>query len=433
MVKFSIHARRKLPMTKILCLALWIIFTLTACNQSSDAQDGQVGQSARVKIMLNGEMVALAKPPLLLKDVVYVSKDDISSLPGIAIEYNQSTGEITTKRLENTFIMNIGQPLKVGDKNGPVPFLQQEIVYIPFCDTISHLNYNAQTDKSSDGTIIITLEKFGFDVVDYMKMVTGVKFSVDELKAAETALTQGITITDPQNDWALISEGVQGDGRKDNGKPYPIAFTDIKSVTLGADSLYLYLKYEFYAMLPEKLVYHDNPDLGKTDFISGLGGGFFLSQFYNRNTGKNDEGGMSISITWVQNDSQQYTDKPNVFTPPIVNIQNQATLTGSKFENGDDRYKVDNNNGRVAGGAGTSYIIGAFPLKEFGLQFGDTVEGSMGIEVGSKLFHHECCDVALDCGYKAGATIRYKLGTNSYENLGPPDNMIPLNTLSQGK
>ncbi len=158
-----------------------------------------------------------------------------------------------------------------------------------------------------------------------------------------------------------------------------------------------------------------------------------MSQFYNRNTGKDDVGGMSISISWVQGDSQQYTDNPNVFTPPVVNIQNQATLTGKKFENGDDKYNVDNNNERAAGDPGTSYMIGAFPRKEYGLQLGDIVEGSLGIEVGSKLFHHESCDVVLDCGYKSGATIRYKLGANTYENLGPPENMIPLNTSTTGK
>ena len=382
---------------------------------------------------MNGADVTLAQPPLLLKDVVYVTKEDIASLPGISIEYNQATGELTSKRLGNTLFMKIGQPLKAGDKNGAVPFLQQGIVYLPLCDVISRLNYNTQTNKAPDGTIVIILEKLGFDFTDYLKMVTSTRFSADELKAAETALAQGITITDLQNHWALINEGVQADGRKDNGKPYPIAFTDIKSVTLGADGHYMYLKYEFYDVLPEKLFYFENPDLGLTDFISGLGGGFFLSNFFNRDTGKDDVGGMSISLTWVQGDSQRYTDNPNLFAPPVVAVQNQATLTGGKFDNGDDRYNIDDVNGLVAGGAGTNYLMAAFPLKEYGLQLGDIIEGSLGIEVGSKLFHHECCDVVLDCGFKAGEIIRYELGANSYENLGPGNNLIPLNTSATGK
>ncbi|MDD5191049.1 MAG: hypothetical protein PHE50_08420 [Dehalococcoidales bacterium] len=413
-------------MKKLLCLLLIMVTSLTACNQSGNTdKSSAAAQTTPVKITLNSEVITLANPALAQKDVVYVTTADLGNLPGIKVVYDPAAGTITATRGENTLNMQIGQPLKAGDKNGPVPFIRQELVYVPFCDTIGRLNYNSSTEKAVDGTLTIVLEKLGFDFEDYLAMVTADKFSEAELKAAETALARGVTIADPQGDWAYVSEGIQGDGRMDNAKPYPIGFTDVTRVTLGADDQYMYVKYVFDAVLPDKLAYYENPELGKTDFISGLGGGFFLSRFFNRNTGKDDVGGMSLSISWVINDDLKYTDNPNLFAIPVVGIQNQATLNGLKYENGDDRYNVDDSNGRGGGGAGTNYILAALPLKEYGLQFGDVVEGSLGIEVGSKLFHHASCDVILDCGYKSGATIRYQIGANTYENLGPPTNMEP--------
>jgi hypothetical protein len=420
-------------MKKSFLLLIFSIMLLSGCNQSDNSKETPVINSSQVKIVLKGEEITLSQPLLIRKDVVYITISDLASLPGITTEYTQTDGKVIAARGEASFTLTIGQPLKEGDKNGPRPFLQQDMVYIPFCDTINRLNYKAETETSPDGTLIITLEKLGFDFVDYLDMLTADKFSDVELRAAETALAQGVTITDPENDWAPISEGIQEDGRMDNDKPYPISFTDIKSVTFGADSQYFYLKFEFYGVIPDDMLVYENTDLGKTDFISGIGASLGLRRFYNRNTGKDDEGGMQISISYVQGDNQRYSDTPNLLVPPVVSIENQATLSGRKYENGDDIYAVSDSNGQGAGGAGTNYLMGAFPLSEYGLWLGDIIEGSLGIEVGSKLFHHESIDVVLDCGYKAGATIRYQLGAGTWENLGPSDKLLPLNTPVQGK
>jgi hypothetical protein len=330
--------------------------------------------------------------------------------------------------------MQIGQPLKPGDKNGPKPFLNQGTAYIPLSAGIECLYYKVQTQKDPDGTLVVTLEKEGFDSSDYLKMVTGTKFTEEELKAAETALAQGVTIADPPNDFYQYPPGcVEGDGRPDNTKPYPLAFTDIKSVTFGADSQYFYLRVDFYDVLPAQLPYYQNSDLGMTDFITGIGGGLFLTHFHNRVTDKDDGGSFQISISYVQTDDKEYTDQPNLFTPPVVNLLNNATITDKKYPNGDNIFSISDNNGRAGGGAGKNYLIGAFPYQELGLQPGDVIEGFFGIETNSKIFHHERIDTVLDCGWKMGDTIRYRLGANTYENLGPPSNMPPKGTSTGAK
>jgi hypothetical protein len=395
-----------------------IIALLAGCYQSGNRGE-QDFQPARVNIILNNESVALTQPPLLRKDAVYVAADDLSSLPGIKIDYNQVTGEISTSRSDTVFSMRIGQPLKEGDKNGPRPFLNQDVVYIPFCDAISRLNYSTRTEKSNDGTLTVILEKMGFDITDIWK-----PFSVSELKAAEDALAKGITLDDPRGDWAPISEGIQPDGRSDNAYPYPLAFTDVRKIRIGADSKYLYLKVELDDVIPGKLVYYENPQQQKTDYIASMCTNLGLGRFFNRNTGKDDAGLMQLGVSFIEGE-QNGVENPRVFEPPAVATSSFATVTGEK-RNGEDVYAVSEGKGSVAGGPGRNYAVGAFTLSNFGLQIGDVIEFDISMEVGSKLFHHESVDVMLDCGYKAGETIRYRLGSDTYEKLGPPKNMLPL-------
>lgn len=172
------------------------------------------------------------------------------------------------------------------------------------------------------------------------------------------------------------------------------------------------------------MFYYENNLLKQNDFITGQGACLGLTKFYNRNTSKIDEGGMLVSISYVNPDEQRYTDHPNLMTPPLISVQNEATITSEKYPNGDSIYSVSDNNGLSAGGAGTNYLMGAFPISEYGLHLGDVIEFSLGIETGSKIFHHECVDVVLDCGYKAVETIRYTLGADTYEKLGSAENPV---------
>jgi hypothetical protein len=410
--------KKVIKMGRILSFLLIFVILVTGCNRSGQSS---IAASNQVKIILNGEQIALSKPPLLQKDTVYVSSEDLANLPGIKVDYNQVTGEIITTRNDATFFLQIGQPLKVGDKNGPKPFLNNDMVYLPLRDTIQRLNYGTQEETSPEGRHTIILEKLGFDVEDLWP-----PFSAEQLRTAEAALTSGVTINDPEADWAPISEGFQPDGRMDNGKPYPLAFTDVKSVSFGADDQYLYLKVVLYDVIPADVVYWENDEFKKTDYIQGMGCNLGLSSFLNRNTGKTDEGLMQLGVTYIEGSGRENLENPTFYTPPVVATSNFATLTGTKDKYNEDIYGVSASNGLTSGGAGKNYFMGAFPLSLFGLQLGDVIEFSISMEVGSKLFHHECVDVLLDCGYKTGETIRYQLGAGTYENLGPPKNELPL-------
>ena len=406
-------------MKRIICFVLIIVTVLTGCNHPGNNQKTTASQMTQVKFVMSGEPIEMPRPPLVQNESVYITLDSLASLPGIKAEYNQATGEITATRIDATLVMHLGQPLKTGNKNGAKPFLKQGTVYVPLADTLESLYYNVQTQKDSDGTLVVTLEKTGFDSSD---MAAKSEFTAEELQAAETALAQGVTIADPQNDFYQIpASSVGADGRSANTKPYPLAFTDIKSVTFGADSQYFYLRIDLYGAFPDKLPYYENSDLGKTDFITGVGGGLFLNYFHNRNTGKDDVGSFQISISYVRTDDKEYTDQPDFLTPPLISLLNSATITNNKYPNGDTIYKITDNNGRADGGAGKDYLLGAFPFQEFGLQPGDVIEGSFGIETNSKIFDHERIDTVLDCGWKVGEVIRYQLGANTYENLGPPN------------
>jgi len=400
-------------MKQVLCLFFILVVLFAGCSQSNQ---NEVTETTHIKIILGGEEVILTKPALLKNDNVYISLEDMDSLPGIKITYNESTGEITAMRNTANLTMQLGQPLKPGDNNGPSPFLNQGVVYLPLRDAIQYLEYNSQQETSPDETIVITLIKLGFDISDLWH-----PFSTSELSAAEAALAAGVTILDPQGDWASVSEGIQPDGRTDNTHPYPLDFTDVKSVTFGADSQYLYLKVELYDVIPNDVVYWDNTELQKQDFISGMGCNLALMHFFNRNIGRDDTGLIQLGLSYIEGNIWTFLENPVFYTPPVVAISNFATPSGNKDNHNEDIYLVSNSEGRVGGGAGTNYFMAAFPLSNFGLQLGDTIEFNLALEVGSLLFHHECVDVILDCGFKTGETIRYQLGANTYENLGPPN------------
>jgi hypothetical protein len=400
-------------MKKILFFLLILVTLFTGCSHTEPTT---VASAAQVIIKVNGEEVSLIQPAIIKNDVVYISLEDFGNLPGIEFTYKTSTGEITATRHGIQLVMHIDEPIKPDDVNGPTPFLYQNKAYLPLCDAISYLEYHPIQDTLSDGTIVITLEKQGYDAEDMWR-----PFSATELAAAAVALEAGVTIDDPESDWALISEGVQPDGRTDNDNPYPLPFTDVKSVTFGADYQYLYLKVEFYDVIPKDVVYWDNEELNEQDFITGMACNLALTHFFNRNIGQDDEGLMQLGLSYIVGNIHTFLENPAFYIPPAVCISNFATPSGAKDEYNEDIYLVSNSNGRVAGGAGTNYLLGAFPLSEYGLRPGDTIEFNLSVEVGSLLFHHECVDVILDCGLKAGETIRYQLGSNTYENLGPPE------------
>jgi hypothetical protein len=399
-------------------LLLVLPFLLTACASSgqSETSDG-----TQCKVMLDKDIMTLTQPALVQEGEVYISSTDIATLPSVSINYTAATGEIVITGKDVTLDLKIGEPLKAGDKNGLKPFLNKGILYLPLVDVAMRLSFGVQIDQAPDGMTVITLIKQWTDAQDQWQL-----FSEEELKTVDEILAKGITINDPQNDWAPINEGIQPDGRKDNGYPYPISFTDVKRVSFGADEQYLYIKIEMYDILPEKVVSWENTEFNKTDYIFGMGCNLGLSRFFNRNIGKDDQGLMQTGIRWIEGGDRENVTNPKFVSPPTIGTSSFATPTGEKDQYNEDISAMASGEGKVAGGAGKNYFLGAFPLKNFGLQLGDVIEFSISVEVGSQLFHHECIDNILNNNYKQGDTIRYKLGEGKYENLGPDKGLLPL-------
>jgi hypothetical protein len=88
-------------------------------------------------------------------------------------------------------------------------------------------------------------------------------------------------------------------------------------------------------------------------------------------------------------------------------------------------YSVSENAGSVFGGPGYDYIIAAYPLDLLGIEYGTEVTFGCISETGSATFHHEAADFILDVPERAksGATIKYVLGSNTYENMGVQETM----------
>jgi hypothetical protein len=402
-------------------LLLLVVMTLSGLSQS--CQSPALVSDAKIQIIFHGEEAVLVNPALLKDGYAYISSMDMDNFPGLTIDFRPSTGDITITGKDNILPIKVGEPLKAGDDNGAKPFLQNDILYLPVKEIFSRVSYIVTEEKNPDTGTSIILETMWSEPQDQWKV-----FTDKELDKVNTILAKGITITDQANDWAPIQEGLQPDGRKDNGQPYPISFTDVKSITLSADEQYLYIKTELYGVIPNDVTYWQNTQYNQQDFIMGMCCNFDLASFLNRNTGLQDQGLMQTSVFWVKGDPRDSLINPQFVTVPILGTSSFATNSGTKDKNNEDIYTMSTSEGRVGGGAGFDYFIGVFALKNFGLQFGDVIECDVSLEIGSKLFHHECVDVILDCGYKAGETIRWKIGTNTYENLGPAKNLMPPDT-----
>jgi len=391
---------------------------LPACSQTSQTE---VIDNAKIKLVSQGEAVTLKYPAVLKNDTVYVSLEDIADLPGLKIDFNAATGAITITGKDQSYELKTGEPFKLNDVNGPRPFLKDNLLYLPLEMTLNWIHYQVQSEKSRDGVYTFTVEKPWTDAQDQWKPLTD-----KELADVEAILAKGITISDPESDWAPIQEGLQPDGRKDNGQPYPISFTDIKSISFNADEKYLYIKITLYGIIPDEVTSWQNTQYNKKDFIQGIGCNIDLARFFNRNTGQWDQGLMQTGVSWVEGDPRENLINPKFVNPPIVGVSSFATNSGTKDKNNEDIYTMSSGEGRVGGGAGDDYFIGIFALKNFGLQLGDIIDIDISMEVGSILFHHECVDIILNNNTKTGDTIRWALGSNTYENLGPPKGALPL-------
>ena len=236
------------------------------------------------------------------------------------------------------------------------------------------------------------------------------RFSDKELANANTAIAKGITIEDPQSDWYQFPAGsIQPDGRPDNPNPYPLGWTDFKSVSVGADEKYIYFKFRFWDNFPEKAVFYNG------DLIQGTGAKITSFKFVGKD-GKEDSADLDASVMYSSFSVKSVSaDKPSVGQGAMISPYGRDAQMETLF-------KVNTSEGMVAGGPGQDFLLAAFQLSLFNLKLGDTVTFDSSTESGSNKFHHEAVDLLLGVpDFKFGQTIKYTLGSDKYEMIQNAD------------
>jgi len=234
------------------------------------------------------------------------------------------------------------------------------------------------------------------------------QFSDAQLQQANLALSSGITIEDPENDFYHFPENsVQPGGKPDNPDPYPFSYTDLRSLTVGADQDYLYTKFQFWGQFP------DEPAIYNGDALSSITAKSESFTFIN---GENNEDSAQLGdqVVFIENQEGGNTEPSE--HPTLVHA---AMITPNGYdEEMETVYETNTAAGMVSGGPGYDYVLSAYPLRIFDINLGDEVTFSFSTETGSNTYHHEALDLLLGReGSKFGATIRYRLGDNAYEVL----------------
>ena len=232
-------------------------------------------------------------------------------------------------------------------------------------------------------------------------------FTDAQLAAANLALSKGVKIDDPQNDWYDFgSNSFQPDGRQDNPHPYPLGWTDYRSVNMGADVNYLYFKFQVWDKFPLKVVTYNGDTIRATTLkVDNL-------KFTNKE-GKHDSADIDANIWFVRMEGNQW----KISEKPWLSVSSMISPTGYD-EHMETIYKIYTGAGLVAGGPGFDYILAAYPLSLFNLKQGDTITFDIGMETGSTVYHHESIDMIFsETGSKFGTTISYQIGSNTYKLL----------------
>jgi hypothetical protein len=275
------------------------------------------------------------------------------------------------------------------------------IIYSGFKDgTQTDGGHNNQTYMTKDGILI-----------DGGKDGLTRPFTDTELTAANLAIANGIKIEDTQYDWYKFPVGsIQPDGRPDNPEPYPLPWTDFRSVSVGVDQNYIYFKFQFWGEFPLGAVSYNG------DLINSTGAKITNFTFTN-NEGKKDSADLGAGPWYVTMENNTWVPAENVRLGQGAMI----SPTG-RDEHMETIFKINTGAGMIAGGPGYDYILSAFPLSLFNLKLGDEVTFDSSTETGSKIYHHEAVDILLDKpGEKFGEVVIYKLGSDHYEIMLNPD------------
>lgn len=240
-------------------------------------------------------------------------------------------------------------------------------------------------------------------------------FTASQLIAAQDALAKGISMADGADDYVRFPAGsIQPDGRPDNDHPYPLPYTDLKSVSIGADAGYLYVRWQFQGKFPVASVEYNG------DLIWDVT--CKIEEFtYTNGQGSKDSGTLTSTISLADYKNGQWvkTGNPSVGQLAMISPAGQD----SKQE---ILYKINTGEGLIAGGAGQDYILSAFPLSLFGIKIGNEVSFSCATETGSQLYHHAAVDVLFGTETsKAGANVSYVIGAGDYKIEKIPDSKPP--------
>lgn len=250
---------------------------------------------------------------------------------------------------------------------------------------MSHLRQIGKWILAGFGFVLISL--LSFQAYRYLVLM---KLPADLQQKAELAFARGITILDESNDFAWMGTGGSG-GKPNNPTGYNLGFNDLKSITLGADDQYIYIKVMFWGTIPD-LPPNINGDM--------IGSTVMKLNFTN-------EQGVDQAI-WML--SFGYL--------PVVNLTTTNTYyfygpTGIQ-EPEDKRFSGRGTDSQVIGGAGYDHLIGALPLKGINLNAGQTVNLCFSVETASDKYDHASVDVLGGHG-KMPALITWKLGSDSYQ------------------
>lgn len=237
--------------------------------------------------------------------------------------------------------------------------------------------------------IIVTALILGLYLVYYYLVFKSIPASLGS--KAETLLSSGITIEDPQGDFAYMGQKPSGSTEKPNNPvAYPLNQADVRSVTLAADDKNLYLKIRFWGVIPNR------PDRIGEDTILNTG--------------------IKVNITDPSGEDQQIWFLSFGYLPvvnmPALNTYYFYDPTGIR-EPEDARFSGRGGDSKITGGAGTDSILGVFPLYRTGLKLGDPIHLSVSVESSSKLYDHATVDV-LGGTEKMPALITWTLGTTDF-------------------
>jgi hypothetical protein len=238
----------------------------------------------------------------------------------------------------------------------------------------------------------------------------GRMFTEKELQVANLALSKGITIDDPQNDWYKFPPGsMQPDNRPDNSNPYPLGWTDYRSLSVGVDEKYIYFKMQFWDIFPLNALIYDGDLIHSTTAK--------ITNFTFKNSqGKIDNADFTAGPWYA---SFENKDKP----AERASIGANAMISPKGLDKEmDTLFNTNTSESMIIGGPGYDYLICAFPLSLLNIKLGDEVLFDSAIETSSTKFHHESMDLLLgEPNSKFGSQIRYILGRDKYEIVPNPD------------